>query len=115
MEDLYEFIQKLHLDDAYHIKRGFRLSEASDIVASNHLVEEAVELQAEIIEDNYDGILAEAADLVSMLIHVLVNRGIPLCCLEDAAIKKLTETFSIDAADIISTMPGLTRRNRSNS
>jgi phosphoribosyl-ATP pyrophosphohydrolase len=112
MKELYDFVEELHKRDAIHIKRGFRLSEASDVVNANHLLEEAVELQAEVISGNKKAILEESADVLACFLHLLVRQGINIDELCSITKTKLEKVFSFDENDILTSTPGLTRKNR---
>jgi len=112
MKELYEYVEWLHKVDAYHRKRGFRLSEASDTICTNHLIEEAVELQAEVLNDDDAGIVNECSDLMACVIHLLVSRNISIDDVQHAALKKLGSVFTTDKDEVLTSKPGFARSNR---
>lgn len=98
MKALVEDITKLHASGAYHIKRGFRLNELPIQIAGNHLIEEAAELQAELLTKNYDKKLVteEASDVLTLLLRILVAADIKLPAVVREARKKLKSRFTTD-------------------
>ena len=116
IEELYSKIQKLHAEGAYHIKRGFSLKDAEPVRTANHLIEEVVELQAEIIEGEYDLSLEEASDVLLVYLHLIhllgIDFGVYLSHIIDCANKKLDKNWTLDKSKILTNTPGFTRRNR---
>ena len=106
-------IDSLYEQDAIHIKRGFKVrSEGSSTVASNHLIEEAVELQAEVLEDNREGTIEEAGDLLTLFCHLLKRCHIPLQEVVDLAVAKLERVYTTDPSKVTAITSGVTRRGR---
>lgn len=114
VEDLYEFVQKLHDGNAKHKRRGFGLKEASLAVISNHLIEENVEFQAELLSGDQIKQLAEAADVIGAFLHAIYAAGLPLDVVVRAAEMGLRTNFTFDEREIETNTPGFTRQNRRN-
>ena len=112
INDLIEYISELHRNNAIHIKRGFRLQDATPLIASNHLIEETVELQAEVICGNEDGIIDEASDALACLLHLLEMKKITLDVIAKHSKQKLIKVFSTDIGKITAITNGFSRRGR---
>jgi len=113
IQNLVDLIDKLHEQDAYHIKRGFPLSEATPLIASNHLLEEAMEIQAEIIDGSgKDLITEEAGDLLAVFCHLLKMSGISLDEVAGAAMSKLNTVYTTNPDEVTATISVVTRRGR---
>jgi phosphoribosyl-ATP pyrophosphohydrolase len=106
-------IRALHKAGAYHRKRGFRLNEAEPVLASNHVIEEAVELQAECVYGTYHSQLDEAADLLCVWLHLLWLSGVPLSVVLERASQKLDQNFTLNPDEVETKTPGRLRSNRS--
>ena len=111
LESLDRRIQQMHKAGSIHRRRGFRLSDATPELASNHMLEEAVELQAEVQWGNYQSQIEEAADLLNVFLHLLWMSGIPLTAVVAAGHQKLTDNFTEDEK-FINPKSGVTRRSR---
>ena len=68
---LAEWVCKLHHESWEHARRqGFRLGEATPLIASNHLIEEAAEFQAEVMKHPQPNRAAqELADVLGVVVH----------------------------------------------
>lgn len=113
---LIDMIQTLIDNGSYHKRRGFRLADATPLFTSQHLLEEALELHAEIIasadHENSEAILEEAADTILMFLHLIQQQNISLPTLLEAAQRKLAATFTTDVSEVTAIGPGGTRRSR---
>jgi phosphoribosyl-ATP pyrophosphohydrolase len=106
-------VKTLYELDAIHIKRGFRLrTEGSVSVASNHLIEEAVELQAELLWGKREAIVEEAGDLLTLFCHILKRTDISLDEVVNSALEKAEKSYTADPEKITAITPGVTRRRR---
>lgn len=125
MITLRDKIVHLNHVNAIHVNRGFRLQEVSIAVCSNHMIEEAVEAQAEILSlgiNNYNSttlspgskelIVEELGDMQVCYHHLLVKLGITPEEVELAAVKKLEKNFTLDESKVTAIKPGLTRKGR---
>ena len=112
VSSLIERIKELHTQGAYHIKRGFSLKDSKKTTASNHLIEEAVELQAEVLDGDVITKTEEAADVLLVYLHLLYISGISFADVRDFAQFKLEKDFTLDKSKILTTTPGYTRKNR---
>lgn len=115
IEELIDFIIDLHQHGAIHIKRGFSLRDSSKAIASNHLLEEAVELQAETMHGTEESITEEASDVLAIWLHLLVHCNISFESVVERCHTKLRQTFTFDESETTTNNPGFTRRNRVNS
>lgn len=122
IKKLYNEIYKLHQQGAYHVKRGFSLKDASALTASNHLIEEAVELQAEVTLGNthidiiaYEKAVEEAADVLLVFLHLTVVANLSLYHIIKKAKEKLKQNFTLDKSKIKTNTPGFNRSNRDNN
>lgn len=113
---LLDMIDTLIETGAYHKRRGFKLADASPIFTGNHLIEEAAELQAEVILsealDNYNAVVEEAADTLLCLLHIIKLMRIEPAMVIAIAQSKLSDTFTTNEAEITAIKPGGTRRSR---
>ena len=116
INELIDFVQELHDRGAYHRKRGFSLHDSTRELASNHMLEETVELQAEaILTQNRTAIIEESADVLATWLHLLIHCDVTLDEVIDRCDSKLREAFTYDSDEIKTNTPGLTRRNRQNT
>lgn len=94
-ERVWAEIERLRQTCARHRKKGFFITQLQPPVQSNHLIEEVVELQAEVLGPFYDGrraaLLREAADTVVVLLHLLIQCGIDCEELLPACLKSLSD------------------------
>jgi hypothetical protein len=95
LEHVWGEIERLRERCARHRKKGFRITQLQPPLQSNHLIEEAVELQAELLGPIYVGrraaIVGEAADTVVVLLHLLIQCGIEPDELLPACLKSLSD------------------------
>ena len=110
---LEQLINEYNKDRVYHIKRGFCISDVTLETITCHLLEEAVELQAEcILGGTIPQVRKEAADVLIIFLHLLHKCNISFVEVEKEAEVKLSETFTNDMANITAKTPGLTRKSR---
>ena len=113
MKKLIEYIDELHDTNAIHIKRGFCLQEANPIFATIHMLEEAVELQAEVCCDGpREAVVEEAADTLACYLHLLRILDISAEEVEERAIEKLKSVYTLNPDEVLTSTPGMTRRSR---
>ena len=112
MKELLSLIDELYEVNAYHVKRGFRLKEATSLMVSNHLLEEAVELQSEIMANNREAIVEEAGDVIVLFARVLRTTDVGLDEVLTFATKKLNKIFTTDPNKVTAISPGTSRRAR---
>ena len=124
VDELVAYVNKLHDADAIHVKRGFRLSEATAADASCHMLEEAVKLQAEVLQESQkhgsqvsmnwrlNGIIEEAADTLICYLHLLRRTDVTINMVAECAIKKLETVFTTDPDKVTAVKPGVTRKAR---
>lgn len=105
-------IQELHKARALHIKRGFCICDANALISSNHMLEEAVELQAAVIDNDRDEIIKEAGDVVLCLLHTLQHSDITAKEVLDKALQRLDSAFTTDPSKITAIKNGFSRTNR---
>ena len=104
-----------------HKKRGFRIQNQSTAKVGCHLVEEATELLAELLEDgdtteiNMPAVVEEAADVLICLTRILYDCDIPLAQVLNRADKKIDDIWVEDESKVTATDPGFTRRSRAAS
>ncbi len=114
IEGLFEYTKQLHKDGAYHKKRGFSLHNVPLGVSTNHLIEESVELQAEVLYGDTPKQLEEAADVLCCYFHVLIDSGLSPADVAVRAREKLESVFTLDKSEVLTNNPGYTRNNRIN-
>jgi phosphoribosyl-ATP pyrophosphohydrolase len=113
LDNLMDLIQGIHIDNAYHIKRGFRVSESGSDFASTHLIEEAVEFHAALLFDkDRKNHIEEAADVLVCLLAALKYENIKVDDVLDVAIEKVRKIWTLDQSKITAKTRGLTRRGR---
>ena len=113
MQKLIDKVAELYEADAIHIKRGFRVrTEGSLMVASNHLIEEAVELQAELLFGDRPKQVEEAGDLLTLFCHILKRGDITLAEVVDSAYEKACRNYTTDPTKVTAHTPGVTRSGR---
>lgn len=105
-------IHELHALGAYHKKRGFSLKEAKLSTASNHLIEEATELQAEMLDGDSATQVEEAADVLLVYLHLLRISNLTLKDVVKFARQKLERNFTLDKSEVLTDTPGYSRKNR---
>ncbi|MCK9569390.1 hypothetical protein M0R72_10670 [Candidatus Pacearchaeota archaeon] len=108
--ELFELVRSLHLDNAKHVRRKRRLCDYSVAQCTNHLLEEAVEVQAEILASgipyvhrcsswsaeklsNKNQIVEEMGDALAVMYHLMIRLELSLESVEERAVLKLRETF----------------------
>ena len=110
---LESLVKQLHEKGAIHKKRGFSLADTTPQLATNHLLEEVVELQGEcILGGTKETIKEEAADVMAIFLHLLHVMDISLEEVLETCEQKLRDVFTFDPSEVISKNPGLTRRAR---
>jgi len=114
LKQLHEEIEQLMKAGAYHRTRGFQLRNVPVSVITNHLIEEAVEIQGEALHGTPEGVIMEAGDMLANFIYLLLNRGIDFDDVVAASRRKLPQVFTTNADEIVSTNVGFIRSNRPN-
>jgi phosphoribosyl-ATP pyrophosphohydrolase len=112
LDRLVAAIERLYEMEAVHIKRGFCITKATPAVASNHMIEEAVELQAAVLFEGRNEQLGEAADLLMVFLHVLRFTDISIQEVIALAQEKLGKTFTTDPELVTALRDGFTRAAR---
>jgi hypothetical protein len=120
--DVWYKIDELRRRNATHRKRGFHINDIGEAMVSNHLIEEATELQAEILnrpwfvssarDEGLVAIIEEASHVLSVYLHLLIKLGIPLGEVCDKAIQMLDKHWTTNADEVVAEAPGQTRRGR---
>lgn len=109
VEELSARVIRLHKDGAYHRRRGFKLNDANEFVASNHLLEECVELQAEMQHGNHCRRIEESADVLCVFLHLLYLGGVPLSDVVAKAQQQLDSNFTLLVDEIETDTPAFTK------
>lgn len=112
LADIIDLVKHLHAERAMHVKRGFCLSDLDVERTSNHLLEEAIELQAEVLEGHRDGVVDESADVLATWLHLLQYQKIDFQEVLERCRQKLLDVFTFDPEDVLTTTPGYSRRHR---
>ncbi len=111
-EFLMDQIRELRDNNYRHKRRGFRLKAVSPEFLTVHLLEEAVELQAEVLTGGTrTQIVDEAGDVLCVFLHLLIAKGIPLHDVVSHAMEKLDRALVPDI-ESEHTNPGFTRSSR---
>jgi NTP pyrophosphatase (non-canonical NTP hydrolase) len=94
-QSLEEWVYKMHRENWLHRRRpGFRLGEASPLIASNHLIEEAVEFQAEVIGNNHAAAVDELANVLGVVVHAAHMLGVSMHDLSTTCTRQLLDNFA---------------------
>ena len=126
MSQLYDEVLRLHQANAIHIRKGFHLLDASIADCTNHLLEETVEAQAEVLSvlclaglshveywgDNRASVIEELGDARSVYLHLLIRMGLTEEDVDKIALEKLARSFTSDPDKVTATIPGVTRKGR---
>lgn len=112
VEDVERAVRKLVADGAFHKRRGFSLRGVPASVITNHMLEEAVELQAECLIGCRRQQIKEAADLLGAFLHLLQAFGITLQEVSQQTLDNLRQNFTTNRADVQTESPGYLRSNR---
>ena len=113
MQKLIDKVAELYEADAIHIKRGFRVrTQGNMTVASNHLIEEAAELQAELLFGDRPHQVEEAGDLLTLFCHILKRGDITLAEVVDSAVEKAGRNYTMNPLEITAIVAGVTRSGR---
>jgi phosphoribosyl-ATP pyrophosphohydrolase len=116
VDDLIALIKNLCDSGARHKKRGFLIREATPELNAIHLVEEAVEVQAEvIISRDKNGIISESADMLAIWLHLLVMCDITFEEVVAKSVEMLGNKTTCEESEVLTSTPGFTRRNRQDS
>jgi phosphoribosyl-ATP pyrophosphohydrolase len=110
LADIVQLSKELKEGGAYHIRRGFQLSDCDEREISNHLIEEAVELQAEMFRGTRETQLEEASDLICVLSHAIEFCGFTVEELMQKAKEKLDANFTYNENQVQGN--GFNRSNR---
>jgi phosphoribosyl-ATP pyrophosphohydrolase len=105
------------MQHARHVKRGYTINEVRDHHITNHLIEEAVELQAACLDDcgtdeQREAVVEEAADVLLLFSHLLLRKGITFGEVMDFAEDKLKKNWTTDPAEVTAVRQGFSRRTR---
>ena len=112
-QELIALVAELRDKNAYHRKRGFQLQDSTSTLISNHLLEEAVELQAEAcIEENREGVIDESSDVLATFLHLVLHCKVDFQEVINRCTEKLLKTFVYDPNDLLTDTPGYSRRHR---
>lgn len=113
IDKLISLVRTLVATGAYHRKRGFSLSDSTPTIASTHMLEEAVELQAEVlITGDREAIIEESSDLLATWLHLLLQCDVEFETVVDKCIQKLHSVFTCDINELETSTPGVMRRSR---
>lgn len=125
--DLWDKIEELHHQNAYHRKRGFRINDLSPAMQSCHLLEETVELQAEVLstarglttgtdaittDTHLDSITKEASHVLACFLHLLQKHGLSLEEVAVEAIRMCRQHWTTKTENVVAEEPGFTRKGR---
>lgn len=111
----YTLVKKIHTMHAagmMHKRRGFSLSDVTPMEGTNHLIEEAVEFQAEIMCKNKERATKEAADALACLLSTLFMADISIHDVIDTCDRDLDANFTNDEAELETDTPGFSRSHR---
>jgi phosphoribosyl-ATP pyrophosphohydrolase len=105
-------IQVMSDAGARHHRRGYALADATPSVATNHVLEEAVEFQAAVLHGSRGEAEREAADLLLVYLHALQLANCDISIVIAFAHQKLGDTFTCDPAKVLVDKPTFTRAGR---
>ncbi len=116
-ETVLERVKQLYTDRSLHIRRGCRIDEMELPQITNHLLEEAVELQAALLNaESPEAVLDEAADVLIVFMHIIIRTSIlPPSFLNRVyrrAIERIDLNWTNTPSKVTATKPGFSRRNR---
>lgn len=116
-ETVLERVKQLYADHSFHVRRGFSIDEMELSQITNHLLEEAVELQAALLNDEGpEAILDEAADVLIVFMHIMVKSSTLSHAFLDRvyrrAIERIDRNWTNNPAKVTATKAGFSRRNR---
>lgn len=112
IKELMVEITNLHQAGAVHVKRGYKMSDATAAVSSNHLIEEAAEYQAALMSEDVEARTEEAADVLLCYLQTLRHGEIDLEQVIKVADEKLHRVWTTDLSKVTAIKPGFTRRGR---
>jgi len=121
MSYIQQRIKQLKRNNAVHVKRGYCINDISVELQSNHLLEEVVELQAEILANhhernpNAEKIVKEACHVYACFIHLMVRLGIDFRQLEEVTDEMLSANWTTNPEEVTAKEPGFTRAGRADS
>jgi hypothetical protein len=126
--DLWAEIEELRRQNAYHRKRGFRINSISASMQSCHLLEETVELQAEVLTapnlpegslyyplataDHLDAVTKEASHVLACFLHLLQKHGLSLGEVAAEGVRMCRRHWTTNAEDVVARELGFTRKGR---
>lgn len=116
--DLWLEIEDLRRGNAYHRKRGFRINDLSSAMQSCHLLEETVELQAEVLntpramEDHLGAITKEASHVLACFLHLLQKHGLSLEEVAAEGVRMCRRHWTTNLENVVTKEPGFTRKGR---
>jgi hypothetical protein len=116
---LADEVARLVKVDAWHRRRGFRIGTGIEPVMQGvHLMEEVVELQAEVVRNrvagvcNRDDLLREAAHATAVLLHLFLRLGLGLEEVAGVGLEELARQFTTDPARVFPARATTTRSGR---
>lgn len=112
IEKLTDFVRHLHKNGARHKNRGFSLHDSNRYLASNHMLEEAVELQSAAQFEDRQAVVEEGGDMLAVFLHLLLHCGVDFNEVVDECYRKLDEVFVLDDEQVKVESPTLSRRGR---
>jgi hypothetical protein len=133
LNDVWYMIDELKARNAWHRKRGFRINDIGVLMQTNHLVEETVELQAEVVKHLVDSgatfggneivhdparrteVIEEAGHVLAVLVHLLRKLGVSPGEVCHSAVHCCEKNWTTNVAEVTSPSPGQTRRARQES
>jgi phosphoribosyl-ATP pyrophosphohydrolase len=116
--DIQEYIASLYSIEARHVKRGYCINDSQLCHITNHLLEEAVELQAACLEvhgspeEQAADVTEEAADVLLLFSHLLLRKGLRFEDVLSKAAEKLRTNWTTDPAEVTAVRKGFSRRTR---
>jgi NTP pyrophosphatase (non-canonical NTP hydrolase) len=115
IQDLWHEIEELRRQNATHRKRGFRINDLTPAMQSCHLLEETVELQAEVLNTpraTEEHLAKEASHVLACFLHLLQKHGLSLEKVAAEAIRMCRQHWTTNPEDVVAREPGFTRKGR---
>ena len=95
MEQVFQAIQELIKQNAYHPKRGFRIRDSYPILTAGHMVSEAAEvLDSILFNESTEEIQYEMADTLACLVHLAIMLNVTPEQLTASCLHKLGIRFT---------------------
>jgi len=113
IDTLIKEINRLYDSNAMHRKRGFSLQSITAQQVTNQLLEEAVELQGEVIvSHDREGMIDESADVLITFFQLMSLHDISIEEIVRRGLNSLDVLFTTDPEEVLTDTPGFTRRTR---